>query len=134
MEVREIDSHDTFVSVFLYSTHHSVRRSPDRLLRIIRISRDITYSVWDCLTDARWALQTNQPNSFPGTPPYQSVEACHAAANLISKLVSGDGNVAKRLLVKDIIVSCSFSEQVRRILYLLTSTPILSFVRSLQLL
>ncbi|GMI17470.1 hypothetical protein TrLO_g3643, partial [Triparma laevis f. longispina] len=97
-----------FKHLDIFGSTAQVNFTPSRLLKVIRVSRDITFSVWDCLTTCRWAQQQIQP-SFPGTLPYDSIEAYQAAAKILPSLIAGDGNVAKRLLIKDVDVALSFN-------------------------
>ena len=55
-----------FKHLDIFGETAKVNFTPSRLLKIIHISRDITFSVWDCLTTCRWAQQEIQ-ESFPGT-------------------------------------------------------------------
>lgn len=88
----------------------TIRWSPDHQLTVLRVSRDVTCSVWTMLTGIRAALQSNQPNSFPGTKPYDDVNAFEDAASKVLGLVAGDGNVLKRLMFTNFMVFFTFND------------------------
>lgn len=105
-----IEQYTSFKHLNIFARRARVNWTAEKTLGVVRAARSITYSVWDMLLAVREQMQLNQSNSFPGTPPYSDPEAYVNAMNMLPFLISGDGNVVKRLCFTDIGVNMCFPD------------------------
>ena len=89
----------------IFMADATVNWTPTRMLRVIRVSRDITFSVWVMLTNIRWSLG---PSIFPGTMPYDDENALERVAAALPNFIAGTGSVLNRLLITNITANLNF--------------------------